>query len=112
MYSALSTAQICVNVHIDTSGNMAGNMRMFEATGMGCCLLTDYKENLRELFEPDREVITFRSATECAGKLSYLLDHPIECAKIAHAGQQRTLRDHRLDAQILRMADTLLTLAS
>ena len=43
-------------------------MRLFEATGSGACLVTDWKENLGELFEPDVEVVTYRSVAECVKK--------------------------------------------
>jgi len=112
MYAKLAASEICLNVHIDASRNTAGNMRLFEATGMGCCLLTDEKNNLGELFEIDREVVTFRSPEECAEKLDYLLNHPGECRQIGRAGQQRTLRDYRLDTQIHQVAKILMELVS
>jgi spore maturation protein CgeB len=69
-------------------------MRLFEATGVGTCLLTDWTENLGELFEPEREVATFRDAKECVERIRWLLAHPEEREAIARAGQARTLRDH------------------
>jgi hypothetical protein len=69
-------------------------MRLYEATGMGACLVTDWKSNLRELFEPDGEVVAYRSAGECVEKATWLLEHPAESARIAEAGRQRTLRSH------------------
>jgi spore maturation protein CgeB len=69
-------------------------MRLFEATGVGTCLLTDRKSNLASLFEPDREVAVYGSPDECVERARWLLDHPRECREIALAGQRRTLRDH------------------
>ncbi len=69
-------------------------MRLFEATGVGSCLLTDWKNNLSDLFEPDAEVVAYRNAEECIEKAEYLLRHEGERQKIAAAGQCRTLRDH------------------
>lgn len=94
MFARLRESRVTLNSHIAISRHSASNMRMFEATGVGTCLLTDRKERLPELFEPDREVVTYASAAECVEKVRYLLDHERERASIAAAGQRRTLRDH------------------
>lgn len=83
-------------MHGEVAGNSAGNIRLFEATGMGTCLVTDYKDNIHELFEPEKEIVTYRSAEECIDKIKWLLNHPDDMEKIAKAGQQRTLRDHTI----------------
>jgi spore maturation protein CgeB len=93
-FKILSRSKINLNNHIDCAGEFAGNIRLFEATGMQSCLMTDWKINLPEMFEPDAEIVTYRTADECAEKVRYLLDHEKERQKIAAAGQQRTLRDH------------------
>lgn len=93
-FKILARSKISLNKHIDCAGNYAGNIRLFEATGMGACLVTDWKVNLSEMFLPDEEVIAYRSAEECAEKVRYLLDHQDRLADIAAAGQRRTLRDH------------------
>lgn len=69
-------------------------MRLYEATGAGAMLLTDWKENLPEMFEPGKEVATYRTPEECAEQIRYYLRHEEKRKKIAAAGQQRTLRDH------------------
>jgi spore maturation protein CgeB len=56
MYQVLRRSRITLNSHIDLAGREAGNMRLFEATGVGAFLLTDFKDNLDTLFAPDREV--------------------------------------------------------
>ncbi|MBL7928259.1 MAG: glycosyltransferase family 1 protein [Bacteroidia bacterium] len=96
MYTLLGNSKICFNMHGEVAGNSAGNIRLFEATGMGTCLVTDYKDNIHELFEPEKEIVTYRSAEECIDKIKWLLNHPDDMEKIAKAGQQRTLRDHTI----------------
>lgn len=105
LFQTLQDSRITLNIHADSSPRCASNMRLFEATGVGACLLTDWKENLPELFEPDREVMAYRDAAECVEKIRWLLAHPDERQAIARAGQARTLREHtfarraeRLDA--------------
>lgn len=94
MFRLLHRSKLTFNSHIDLSRNSASNMRLFEATGCGACLVTDWKQNLAELFEPDVEVVTYRSAEECVDKVKWLLDQPGERAKIAAAGAKRTLGQH------------------
>jgi len=106
-YRLLARAKITLNVHPDLAANYAGNMRLFEATGMGTCLMTEWKENLADLFEPELEVVTYRSAKECIEKVRYLLDHEEERQAIAAAGQRRTLRDHTLATRV-RQLDELI----
>ena len=48
-------------MHADLSNGCVGNMRMFEATGMGSCLLNDYGSNLSELFEDGKEISSKKS---------------------------------------------------
>ena len=93
-FKILSRSKINLNKHIDCAEEYAGNIRLFEATGMGACLVTDWKVNLPDMFEPDVEVIAYRSPEECAEKVRYLLDHEDQLESIAAAGQRRTLRDH------------------
>jgi spore maturation protein CgeB len=94
MYQVLARSQATVNVHGEMGGRYTANIRLFEATGAGTCLLTDWMEDLKDLFEPDSEVVSFKSVEECVEKTSWLLEHPEECRQIGEAGHQRTLRDH------------------
>jgi spore maturation protein CgeB len=94
MYQTLRNSKITLNTHIDVSPKSASNMRLFEATGIGTCLLTDWKENLADLFEPETEVVSYKTADECIEKAKWLLENPRERHKIAEAGQKRTLTNH------------------
>ncbi len=93
-FKILSRSKLNLNKHIDCAEEFAGNVRLFEATGMGACLITDWKINLPEMFEPDAEIVAYRTPEECAEKVRYLLDHESERQAIAAAGQRRTLQDH------------------
>ena len=107
MYQVLHDSGATLNVHADSSPRFASNMRLFEATGVGTCLVTDWKENLESLFELDREVVAYRSVEELEEKLRWLESAPTERDAIAAAGRKRALREHtyahraeRLDALI------------
>lgn len=94
MYSALARSRITLNRHINVAENNANNMRLFEATGVGAMLLTDRKDNLHELFEIGKEIITYSSKEEAAEIVRHYLAQPEELEKIAKAGQVRTLSEH------------------
>jgi spore maturation protein CgeB len=94
MFRVLARSRLSLNSHTDISPRSASNMRMYEATGMGACLITDWKRNIQELFEPDAEVVTYRSAAECVDKVKWLLANPAECRRIAEAGRRRTHSAH------------------
>ena len=69
-------------------------MRLFEATGVGTFLLTDFKDNLDTLFAPDREVAVWRSIDDCLKAIDRYLGDDRSRAEIAHAGQARTMAQH------------------
>jgi hypothetical protein len=88
---------------LDSSSQYASNMRLFEATGAGTCLVTNRRENLPSLFVPEAEVVTYRSAEECVERVRWLLEHPQECEAIARAGHSRTLRDHTFEVRAVEL---------
>lgn len=94
MYNILYNSKIALNRHISTAGDHANNMRLYEATGVGAMLITDYKKDLNKLFIPGKEVETYKTKEELLEKVKYFLNHDKEREKIARAGQKRTLKDH------------------
>jgi len=97
MYQLLNGSGIVLNNHGDVAGKYAGNMRLFEATGAGSCLLTDNKSNMADLFDIDNEVVVYNSREECAEKIRWLLENDSERQRIALSGQRRTLKSHSVD---------------
>jgi spore maturation protein CgeB len=103
----LRRSQFTLNKHIDVSEGYANNMRLFEATGMGACLVTDWKENLAELFEPGKEVVAYRSTEECLDLLRHFSAHQVERMAIAAAGHARCLAEHCYERRMNQLADIL-----
>lgn len=111
MHRLLAGARLCFNMHVGIADGAVGNMRMFEATGNGACLLTDHGDNITELFEPDHEVVTYKTIDECVEKARYLLEHEDVRSRIAAAGRARVLADHgwrNRCARILSVVERLL----
>ena len=101
MFQVLRDSRLTLNIHADSSPLFASNMRLFETTGVGTCLVTDWRGNLQDLFEIGKEVVAYRSADECLEKVRWLLDHPDDREAIARAGQSRTARDHTFGQRAL-----------
>ncbi len=97
MFRTLRASAVTLNSHIAISARSASNMRLYEATGSGTCLVTDWKPDLHRHFAIDSEVVAYRSADECAEKVGYLLANAAARDEIAAAGQARTLREHGFD---------------
>jgi ABC-type polysaccharide/polyol phosphate transport system ATPase subunit/predicted SAM-dependent methyltransferase len=96
MYRTLKRGRIVLNAEIDLARGEAGNMRLFETTGVGSFLLTEYHENIREYFEPGIEIETFRDENDLIEKIYYYLAHPVEREAIAKRGQERCLREYSI----------------
>ena len=93
-YSIINRYNICLNMHSSIVDTGAGNLRMYEATGIGSCLLTDCKDENSELFDVDNEIVVYQSLEDMVEKAKWLIENPNEARKIAIAGQKRTLKEH------------------
>jgi len=107
MFQVLEKSLITINCHVDAAKNYAANMRLFEATGCGALLITDYKDNLNDLFEIGKEVVAYRSPEECASLIIYYQSHPEKALEIARAGRRRTLKDHSYSKRMADVAEIL-----
>ncbi len=100
MYDVLRRSRISLNSHIDMAGEEAGNMRLFEATGVGSFLLTDFKRNLHTLFKPERDVAVWRSREECSAAIERYLGDNEKRMEIAANGQKQTLAKHTFRGRV------------
>jgi spore maturation protein CgeB len=107
MYNLFNNSKIVLNMHIDVAGEYAGNMRMFEVTGVGSCLLTDNKKNIKDLFEVGKEIVVYDTPEDCIAKVKWLLENEQERAKIARMGQKRTLESHTVEKRCKSIIDII-----
>lgn len=84
-----------------TSKQMKGavNQRVFDAPAAGAFVLTDWRPQLANLFEPD-ETAYFREADEIPGLVNYYLKHPKERIKIANRARKRVLATHKWEDRL------------
>ena len=100
MYRTIGQNAIQLNSHGDGS-LQAGNMRLYEATGMGTLLLTDWKSNLPDLFVPEKEIITYKNKAEAIDKINYYLKNTNEAKEIALNGQKRTFAQYSTQSRMM-----------
>jgi len=94
MYRVLMQSKVTINRHIGISGRYANNMRLYEATGCGAMLLTDQKDNLKDLFQVGKEVVAYENLDELCSLIAHYRKQPEEREGVAMSGQDRTLRTH------------------
>lgn len=92
-----------------TSKQMKGavNQRVFDAPAAGGFVLTDFREQMAELFDLGREAAVYDDPSEIGEKLRYWLDHPAERARIVGAARERILKDHTYDIRLSGMLNEI-----
>lgn len=107
MYEIIRRSKITLNSHIDASRGSAGNMRLYEATGVGTFLLTDNLADLGTLFRPGEHVGAYDSVDDCLSKIAlYLKDEPAR-QRIAEQGQRHTLANHTYRRRAAELLDLI-----
>lgn len=96
-----------INRHGEVAKNFANNMRMFESTGCGTCLVTDMKDNLGSFFDIGTEVVAYSDIKDILEKIDDLVVNPDKTLEIGKAGQKRTLSEHTYLQTMKNVADHL-----
>lgn len=84
--------------------------RDFEIPMSGGLYLTQDNPELSLVYDVNKEILTYRDERDCVEKITYLLNHSQEAAKIRKAGRERALKHHtweRRFEQIFKMAGLL-----
>jgi spore maturation protein CgeB len=68
--------------------------RIFQIAASGGFVMTDWREDAVNLFEPDHEVVYFKSLSELPDLIDRFKNMPEERARIANAGRRRFLNQH------------------
>lgn len=86
-------ARIGFNVHWNEHG--LGNQRLYHLPANGVMQISDCADSLDRVFEPDLEIVGYRSPDELIDRLKYFLEHDSEREAIARRAYLRTMRDYR-----------------
>lgn len=103
---AFLAAKIVVNT-LRPSEIWGTNVRTFEIPGSGAFCLCEWTAGLSQLFEPGREIETFRSRDELAEKARRHLADDVGRERIAAAGHRRALADHTYANRLTLLIATL-----
>jgi spore maturation protein CgeB len=83
------------------------NMRVFDILACGGFLLAEYSEGLEDLFEPGREIVTYRTPDEMEEKARYYLEHREEAREIASKGMEAVRNRHTVKIRVEQMLRAL-----
>jgi 2-polyprenyl-3-methyl-5-hydroxy-6-metoxy-1,4-benzoquinol methylase len=97
MYRAIRSAKIAFNAESDLNQGEAGNMRLFETTGIGAFLLTEYHPNIEQYFITGTEIETYANKNELIEKIFYYRAADSEREEIARRGMERCRRDYSME---------------
>ena len=93
-YENINDSKLCLNIHTEAMGNTAGNIRLFEITGMQSCMLTENFKNVKDLFEPDKEIITYDNFNDLKDKIQFLTNNKNLVKEVSINGHKRLKKDH------------------
>jgi spore maturation protein CgeB len=106
MYQVIGQSFSTLNFHGDEV-DKACNMRLFEATGLGTCLITDDKPGLEKFFKVDEEVVVFKNEKDLVDKVRYLQENESVAKRIGEAGQKRVIAQHLWSNRVLELLDII-----
>ncbi len=78
-------------------------LRIFDLLGAGGFVISNYQEEIPELFEPDREIVMFESIPDLLEKIDYYLRHDDERREIAKRGHDKVAECYSYDVRIKQM---------
>jgi spore maturation protein CgeB len=109
MLEVFSAAKLTINVHGDFM-RYGGNMRLFEAAGVGILQLADDLPGTRQWFTEGETIVTFRDLDDLRAKAAYYLSHDAERQRITRAAQAHVYAHHNYDQRVLQLEALLKTL--
>lgn len=95
-FRTLSQSKMTLNIHIDMASSNAANVRLAEATGLGCLLFTEKTDNRHDYFSDD-EVIYYKDLKDLIHKISFFMVNQDLAQAIALNGFEKTKAFHTYD---------------
>lgn len=84
----------------------AVSLRAFDIPAAGGFMLTDWKEDLAELFDADKEIVSFGSVEEMNDKIGYYQRHPEKRLPIVARARRRVIAEHQVIHRMRKMLET------
>ncbi len=86
------------------------NQRVFDVPACRSFLLTDYRRQIENMFEIDKEVVCYNHPDEIKDLISFYLRHPTHRQSIAAKAYTRVLEEHTYMHRITMLLDHMRTL--
>ena len=99
-YNSINNSKISLNIHTEAMGYTAGNIRLFEITGMKSCMLTENFNNISDLFESDKDVVTYVNFEDLEEKINFLKKNLNIAKDIAKNGYDKVQKYHTEKSRI------------
>lgn len=81
------------------------NQKIFEIMASKCCCLQEYRENINDLFDSEKDLVIFKTPYEAKKKIEKLLKNPDKIAQIAKNGYEKTLSKHTWKIRMQEVID-------
>jgi spore maturation protein CgeB len=102
MLQVLSAAKITINTHGDFM-LYGGNMRTFEAAGVGVMQITDDLPGTHEWFKEGETIVTYKDVNDLREKVAYYLQHDAERERIVQRAREHVYQNHTYDQRMARV---------
>ncbi|MFO7323593.1 MAG: glycosyltransferase [Chloroflexota bacterium] len=102
MLRILSAARLTINTHGDFM-RYGGNMRLFEAAGVGVVQIADDLPGNRTWFTPGETIVTYRDHDDLRRKVAYYLAHDDERQALAARAREHVYAHHTYDQRVERL---------
>lgn len=102
MLRVTCAATIALNPHGDFM-RWGGNMRLFEACGVGAFQIADDRPGIRDWFTVGQHLVTYHDLDHLRELVAHYLAHPDERQRIAAAGLAHVQAHHTYDQRMARL---------
>ena len=106
MLRVLSAAKVVVNIHGDFM-RYGGNMRLFEAAGVGVCQVADDLPGVRRWFTPDETILTYTNTDDLCATVDRALNDTALRERIGAAARQHVYAHHTYAHRTKRLMQLL-----
>jgi len=94
-------SKIVLNISKSSRGNKTQiKGRDFEVPGCGSLSLTQKSEEIKEYFEPGKEIVTYKDIEDAIYLINYYLNHEKELKVIACNGYKKTIKEHTYEIRL------------
>lgn len=99
---AFRNANIVIN-NIHPTEIEGVNVRTFEISASRAFQLVDYRPGLNDLYEINKEIVTFDNIADAVNKIKYYIDNKNARKEISLAAEERSIKDHTYKKRLSKL---------